>query len=56
MSDINKYGLTRDIPASVKRAVRQRDGFGCVICGLGIYTYEHIDQPFKNDKNIVLMG
>lgn len=32
-----------DIPAGVKRAVRQRCGYGCVICGLPLYTYEHID-------------
>ncbi len=26
----------------MKREVRQRCGFGCVICGLPLYTYEHI--------------
>lgn len=31
-----------EIPAAVKRAVRQRCGFGCVVCGLPLYTYEHM--------------
>jgi hypothetical protein len=26
----------------MKREVRQRCGFGCVICGLPLYTYEHM--------------
>jgi hypothetical protein len=26
----------------VKRAVRQRCGFGCVVCGLGYYDYHHV--------------
>ncbi len=30
------------IPDPVKRAVRQRCGFGCVICGLPIYDYDHL--------------
>lgn len=30
------------IPRPVKRAVRQRCGFGCVVCGLPIYEYEHV--------------
>jgi hypothetical protein len=45
---INKYGLTRDIPAHVKLAVRRECGFGCVICGLAIAQYEHFDPPFKD--------
>lgn len=49
-SDTNKHGLTRDIPADVARAVRQRDGFGCVLCGSAVYTYEHVDPPFSEAK------
>lgn len=30
------------IPDPMKREVRQRCGFGCVICGMPLYTYEHI--------------
>lgn len=32
----------RDIPLPIQRAVRQRCGFGCVICGLPLYEYEHM--------------
>lgn len=46
----NAHGLNREIPAAVKRQVRQRDGFGCVICGLGIVQYEHVDPEFKDAK------
>lgn len=30
------------IPPEIKREVRQRCGFGCVICGLPLYEYEHM--------------
>jgi hypothetical protein len=33
-----------DIPSAMKREVRQRCGFGCVICGLPLYTYEHMEE------------
>lgn len=32
----------RDIPDPIKRQVRQRCGFGCVICGLPLFEYEHL--------------
>lgn len=48
----NKYGLSRhNIPAAVKRIVRQKSGFGCVICGLGIYQYDHVDPVFSKCRN-----
>ncbi|MCM3614603.1 HNH endonuclease [Microbacterium enclense] len=31
-----------DIPEPMKREVRQRCGFGCVICGSSIYQYDHM--------------
>jgi hypothetical protein len=43
----NRHGLSRDIPSEIQRLVRQRCGFGCVICGLGIYIYDHFDPPFN---------
>jgi len=46
----NKHGLSRRIPADVRRVIRQRDGFGCVLCGSAIYTYEHVDPPFAEAK------
>ena len=48
MTEINKHGLSRYIPAHVAREVRQRSKFGCVICRSGFYTYEHIAPEFKN--------
>lgn len=45
---INRHGLTRDIPDPIKRQIRQHSAFGCVICRLAIYTYEHID-PLWSD-------
>lgn len=34
--------LRPPIPLDIKREVRQRCGFGCVVCGLPIYEYEHM--------------
>ena len=31
------------IPEGIKRSVRQRCGFGCVVCGLPLYEYEHME-------------
>jgi hypothetical protein len=31
-----------NIPAHIKRQIRQRCGFGCVLCGSPIFEYEHI--------------
>jgi hypothetical protein len=45
---INRQNLPRTIPTSVKLEVRRRCGFGCVICGLGIYEYEHFSPEFKH--------
>lgn len=50
MAGRNKHGLGRTIPSAVKREVRQRCGFGCVICGLSLYDYEHFDPDFKDAK------
>jgi trigger factor len=32
------------IPEQIKREVRQRCGFGCVVCGLPFYDYDHMDE------------
>ena len=47
----NKYGISRDIPADTRREVRKACGFGCVVCGLAIVEYEHIDPPFSEAKD-----
>ena len=38
MSEIS----SRDIPLPMQREIRQRCGFGCVLCGLPLYEYEHL--------------
>jgi hypothetical protein len=48
MSKKNNYGIDRYIPANIKREVRQRCRFGCVICGFPIYEYEHFNPEFKD--------
>jgi len=50
MVEVNKHGLSRYIPAHVKREVRQRSKFGCIICRCGLYQYEHIDPLFMQAK------
>jgi hypothetical protein len=49
-AEINKHGLTRDIPDPVKREVRQRCRFGCVVCGGLPIQYEHFDPPFPDAR------
>jgi hypothetical protein len=44
----NNHNLSRTILSDVKLEVRKRCGFGCVVCGLGIYEYEHFSPEFKN--------
>lgn len=51
--------MSRHIPEKIKREVRQKCKFGCIVCGLPIYDYEHI-LPFSEVKehsadNIVLL-
>jgi len=35
---------SRNIPLEIKRVVRQRCGFGCVICGMPLFEYEHMEE------------
>lgn len=35
---------SRNVPLPVQREVRQRCGFGCVICGMPLYEYEHMEE------------
>jgi hypothetical protein len=44
----NRHGLSRYIDADIKRQIRRDCGFGCVICGASIITYEHIDPEFND--------
>lgn len=47
---MNRYDLSRAIPAGIKRFVRQRDGFGCLICGSAFYQYDHVENEYKDAK------
>jgi hypothetical protein len=35
---------SRNIPLPIQREVRQRCGYGCVICGMPLYEYDHIQD------------
>ncbi|MCR2811540.1 HNH endonuclease [Microbacterium sp. zg.Y1084] len=49
----------RNIPAPIKRQVRQRCGFGCVICGDYPYQYHHMIpyavDPAHKEENLTLL-
>lgn len=47
----NSFGLSRNIPAEIKREIRKNSGFGCVICCSSIWQYEHIDPPFAQARS-----
>ena len=59
---INKNDLGRYMSADVRRAVRQRDGSGCVVCGSYFYHYDHLGTEFKDayihdpEKIVLLCG
>ncbi len=60
MSERNQFGLPREIPGDVRRAIRKRCGFGCVICGAALYEYHHfnpayVDAVEHNPNNIALL-
>lgn len=48
--NVNKYGLSRTIPADIKSQIRRADGYGCVKCGNLFIEYEHIDPLFCEAK------
>lgn len=41
-----------EIPESIRREVRQRCGFGCVLCGLPLITYEHMEGWAKVQRHV----
>lgn len=51
--------LRPPIPEPMKRAVRQRYRFGCAVCGLPVFDYDHI-EPFASvrthtEENLILL-
>ncbi|TDR46757.1 hypothetical protein DFR29_103293 [Tahibacter aquaticus] len=51
MSEHNRHGLPRSIPEPRKRLVRQRCGFGCVVCGSAVIQYHHFSPAFSEAKD-----
>jgi len=51
MASTNRFGLSRYIPASVRKQVRRRCKFGCVVCGSAVVTYEHMEPPYSDAKS-----
>ncbi|HHR5900595.1 TPA: hypothetical protein ACS7XC_001497 [Providencia alcalifaciens] len=43
---------SRNIPLPIQREVRQRCGFGCVICGMPLYEYEHMEEWAKVKRHV----
>ena len=43
---------SRNIPLPIQREVRQRCGFGCVICGMPLYEYEHMEEWSKVHRHV----
>ena len=41
---MDQPATSRNIPLPIQREVRQRCGFGCVICGMPLYEYEHMEE------------
>ncbi len=46
----NRHGLSRTLREEVRRCVRRRCGYGCVVCGSAIIQYHHFDPPFADAK------
>ena len=42
MNKLVQNCTNRNIPEPMQREIRRRCGFGCVICGLPLYEYEHM--------------
>lgn len=49
---MNNAVNSRSIPSEIKREVRKRCGFGCIICGLPLYEYEHMEGWAKVKRHI----
>lgn len=47
---MNKHDLPRAIDAGTRLTIRQRCGFGCVVCGAGIFEYHHFCPEYADAK------
>lgn len=43
---------SRNIPLPIQREVRKRCGFGCVICGMPLYEYEHMEEWAQVQRHV----
>lgn len=48
--EVNKHGLSRYIPAAIRREVRRRCNFGCVLCDAILVEYEHFRPIFAEAR------
>ncbi|WP_447500078.1 HNH endonuclease [Acinetobacter oleivorans] len=55
-NSVNRFGLSRTIPSPIKRSVRQRDRFGCILCALPFIQYEHVDPLFCDAQAHLVKG
>lgn len=56
MNKIKKRKLSRYIKENVKLAIRQKCGFGCVICGNAIIQYHHFNPTFAEAESHAVEG
>ncbi|MCU5414773.1 HNH endonuclease [Bacillus wiedmannii] len=49
---MNHKDPARTIPQPIQREVRQRCGFGCVICGFPIFDYDHMKEWSKVKEHV----
>ncbi len=47
MSETNKQGLSKYIPQEIKDRIIKNSYHGCVICGNGLYDFEHIIPEYS---------
>ncbi|WP_426154182.1 HNH endonuclease signature motif containing protein [Pseudomonas sp. DC3000-4b1] len=48
----DKSDPSRRPPSAIRQEVRQRCGFGCVICGMPLYEYEHMEEWAKVRRHV----
>ena len=51
MDNVDKPS-SRNIPDPIQRIVRKRCGFGCVICGIPLYDYDHMEGWAKVYRHV----
>lgn len=52
MSEDSSKPNSRNIPLPIQREVRQRCGFGCVVCGMPLFEYDHLLGWAKAQRHV----